>query len=136
MSENMEVLKGRVLALSPWEQKDIVGGLPIQVLLSALYDKTSDLGSIYKELRDKDSMLNVFDERARLRTVVEKFGETILRFTDAQFQKGERSNGWRDLSHTEMQDIVIEALMTSLGNAMRVRKETRNIEGTAGMAER
>lgn len=126
---NTEQLKSEVSRLAPEEQASVAQIMSSQALLSALYDKTYDIDAVRRDFRTgRHSLLNIFDERARMRVLVEKFGEMILAITDAQYDNGERSNGWTEISRSDMRDIVIQSMMASLNNAMQLRMRTKDLE--------
>lgn len=96
---------------------EVAQSLPSQVLLLALYDKCLDMPSIRQETLDcRQSLLSVHDERGRLGVLTSEFGNMVMTITQAQYQKGERSNGWHDLSLEEMQQKVIAFLRHGLAS--------------------
>ena len=126
---NTDELKSEVSRLTPEKQASVAQVMSSQALLLALYDKSLNIEGVRKDFTiGRYSLLSVFDERARMRVLVEKFGEMILSITDAQFDKGEHNNGWNEISQSHMRDIVIQSMMTSLHNAMQIRMQTKNIE--------
>lgn len=126
---NTKQLKSEVSRLAPEEQASLAQIMSSQALLSALYDKTYDIDGVRRDFRTgRHSLLNIFGERARMRVLVEKFGEMILAITDAQYDNGERSNGWTEIRRSDMRDIVIQSMMTSLNNAMQLRIRTKDLE--------
>lgn len=103
--------------LTPDEQLEVAQSLSTQVLLLALYDKCLDIPRIRQEIIDcRQSLLSVHDERGRLGVLTSEMGSMVLAITEAQYQKGERSNGYQDLSLEEMHQKVIECLRHGLAS--------------------
>ena len=122
-------LKSEASRLTPEKQASVAQIMSTQALLSALYDKSVNIDDVRWDFKSgHHSLLSMFDERARLRVLVERFGEMVLAITDAQFENGERNNGWNEISQSHMRDIVIQSMMTSLHNAMQIRIQTKKSE--------
>lgn len=77
-------------------------------------------------LECRQSLLSVHDERGRLRVLISEFGNLVMAITQAQYQKGERSNGWHDLSLEEMQQKVIVCLRRGLASTMASLPQANN----------
>lgn len=108
----------KIRSLPEDEQITIGHSFPTQLLLLILYARCLDIESIRQEtLEYRQSLLSVHDERGRLGVLTSEFGNLILAITEAQYQKGERSNGWHDLSLNEMQQKVIESLRHGLASS-------------------
>lgn len=119
-------LRHSVRSLPPDDQAVLAQGLSAQVLLLALYAKSLDRDQFQRDFsEERYSLLSVFDERGRLGVLIDAFGEMMITATDAQYDKGERSNGWHDVSRSHMRDMVIQCLMRSLSNAMQYRLATK-----------
>lgn len=126
---NIDELKREVSRFTPEEQASIAQSMSSQALLSALYDKSHNIDGLRRDFKTgRNSLLNVFDERARLRVLVEKFGEMVLTITDAQFENDENNDGLNKVSLSHMRDIVIQSMMTSLNNTMERRMRTKDLE--------
>ena len=126
---NTDDLKSEVSRLPPDKQASVAQIMSSQALLSALYDKSLNIDGVRRDFKSGcHSLLSVFDERARLRVLVERFGEMVLAITDTQFENGEHNNGWNEISRSHMRDIVIQSMITSLNNAMQMRMQTKNLE--------
>lgn len=111
------------------EQHQIAMKLSTQALLSGLYGKALDYDVVRRDFSEgRYSLLSAFDEKARLRVLITEFGKMMLTATDAQFDKGERSNGWEDLSRREMRDRVIQALKDCLAEAEKLRRGSLHLE--------
>lgn len=122
-------LKDQIGILTLDDQASLAQCLSSQALLSALYAKSLDMDQVRRDFSvESYSLLSVFDERGRLSILIEKFGEMMLTLTDTQFDKGERSNGWRDVSRSYMRDIVSQNLMNCLKNATELRLKTNFLE--------
>jgi len=122
-------LTNEIASLARDDQALLAQSMSTQALLSALYAKCLNMDQVWQDFSEgRHSLVNVFDERGRLRVLIEKFGEMMLAVTDTQFDKGERSNGWHDVSRTHMRDIVIENLIQSLSSAMQIRMTTKHLE--------
>lgn len=109
----------KISSLPENEQITIGHSFPTQLLLLILYARCLDIESIRQEtLECRQSLLSVHDERGRLGVLTSEFGNLVLAITEAQFQKGERSNGWHDLPLHEMQQKVIESLRHGLASSI------------------
>lgn len=119
-------IREEIRRLSLEDQGIAAQSMSTQALLSALYDKCLDMEEVRQDFSEgRYSLLSAFDERGRLRVLIENFGTMMLTITEAQFNKGERSNGWGDIGREEMHDIVIKSLKTSLDNANQLRESKR-----------
>lgn len=108
----------KISSLPENEQITIGHSFPTQLLLLILYARCLDIERIRQEtLECRQSLLSVHDERGRPGVLTSEFGNLVLAITEAQFQKGERSNGWHDLPLDEMQQKVIESLRHGLASS-------------------
>lgn len=99
------------------DQLAVAKSFSCQLLLLGLYDKCLDMPQVRQEtLECRHSLLSVHDERGRLGVLAGEFGNMVMTITEAQYRKGERSNGWHDLSLNEMQQKVIACLRHGLAS--------------------